>query len=508
MAKKPAAGWKKDKQGIIGVTAVSLFLLNFIPGILLLNEGLFHADAVILAQAVEKTYATGVLQPAVWGRYGSVIINIILHLPFFLSGSTSADFTIRFSSLLFHSLSIAVFFLFIRELFQDYLQALFAALLLSFTPLYFSPNTYGKEQGAGIFFLLLSLYLLYRGANRKSYPLICLSSFLIAFSITVRESALLAVPFFFLLYFEPRISLRPFKINIPKERLARGPIVCLFLPFTFVFAFIFAAYFRQATYQEIFIHNTARVTYLGLYSNILKAAFSYLFTHGISLLVIPFFIIGAVRMLRDKKIFFTIYFLLWFIFLFLYIGNLDNFNPRLFDIVIIPVYVFVSYALTNLYAKDKPIALSLVAVLVLLMFAFIYPILKSRHNYNGEKQFALYVKEKTEPNAVVLAVDDACFIEYYGERNVLTVAVGEPAEMDALVEKIKGYLERRVSVYVVSSSYLIYGDDYFKNKFADNFYGTVTGKKLSEDYHWACVDRRIYEAELIKLSLKDGRDIK
>jgi len=508
MAKKPAAGWKKDRQGIIGVTAVSLFLLNFILGILLINEGLFHADAVILAQAVEKTCATGVLQPTVCGRYGSVIINLILHLPFSLLGLTSADFTIRFSSVFFHSLSIAIFFLFVRELFKDRIQALFAALFLSFTPFYFSPNTYGKEHGASIFFLLLSLYLLYRGTNNKSPILICLSSFLIAFSITVRESALLAVPFFFLLYFEPRISFSPFKITILKERFSPGSMICLFLPLLFLFAVIFFTYLRYEIYRAMIVDTTARVRYLGLFSEKLRVVFSNLFSHGISLLMLPFFLIGAIRMFRNKKIFFAIYFLLWFIFLFLFIGNLDNFSPRLLDIVIIPFYIFVSYALTNLYAKDKLIALSLVATLVLLMFVFIYPILKSRHNYNGEKQFALYVKEKTEPHAVVLAVDDACFIEYYAERNVLSVPVDDPAKMDALVEKIKGYLKRKVPVYLASSSYLIYGSDCFKSKFADNFYGTVTAKKPSEDYHWACVDRRIYEAELIKLSLKNERNIK
>ena len=501
MAERLESGARTDRN-IVGLTILSLFLLNFMPGILLLNEGLFHADAVILAQAVEKTYATGVLQPAVSGRYGSVIINIILHLPFFLLGSTSADLTVRFSSLLFHSLSIVVFFLFIRELFRDYLQALFAALFLSFTPFYFSPNTYGKEHGASIFFLLLSLYLLYRGTNNKSPILICLSSFFIVFSITIRETALLIVPLFFLLYFEPRISFPPFKITIPKERFGPGSMICLFLPLFLLFIVIFLTYLRYEVYKAMIVDTTARVRYLGLFSEKLRVAFWNLFSHGISLLMLPLFLIGAIRMFRNKKILFAVYFSLWFIFLFLFIGNLDNFTPRLLDMVIIPVYVFVSYALTNLYAKDKVIALSLVAFLVLSMFAFVYPILKSRHNYNGEKQFALYIKEKTEPHAVVLAVDDACFIEYYAERNVLSVPVDNPAKMDALVEKIKGYLKRKVPVYVVNSSYLIYGSECFKNKFSGNFYGTLTAKKPSEDYHWACVDRRIYEAELIKMSLK------
>ena len=96
---------------------ILLFLLNFITGMLFINEGLFHHDSVRLAQAVEKTYKTGRLQPAVRGRYGLVVVNSLIYLPFFLLGQ-NADFATRFSSILFHSLSIVALFLLIKELFK------------------------------------------------------------------------------------------------------------------------------------------------------------------------------------------------------------------------------------------------------------------------------------------------------------------------------------------------------------------------------------------------------
>lgn len=101
-----------------------LFLLNFITSLLFINEGLFHFDSVVLAQAVEKTYATGMLHPAHKGRYGSVIINAIMHLPFHILGK-NADFTVRLSSILFHSLSIVALFLFVEALFNNRILALF-----------------------------------------------------------------------------------------------------------------------------------------------------------------------------------------------------------------------------------------------------------------------------------------------------------------------------------------------------------------------------------------------
>src|SRR5512135_724563 len=87
------------------LTVLALFLLNFAVGILLINEGLFHHDSVLLAKAVEDVFRTGRLQPAFHGRYASVAINTVLYLPFFIFGS-NADLSVRLSSVLFHALSI------------------------------------------------------------------------------------------------------------------------------------------------------------------------------------------------------------------------------------------------------------------------------------------------------------------------------------------------------------------------------------------------------------------
>lgn len=161
-------------------------------------------DSVALAMAVEKTCQTGILQPAVHGRYGAVIINSILYFPFHLF-EQNADFVTRFSSVLFHALSIVAFYYFIRNLFRDRIQAIFGALLLSFTPLYFNPNTYGKEHGMGLFFLLLSFIAL-DAAMRKSSNLLTLFACAInVFSITVRESLIWTVPLFYLFAVNPSV---------------------------------------------------------------------------------------------------------------------------------------------------------------------------------------------------------------------------------------------------------------------------------------------------------------
>jgi len=55
----------------LAVTAAALFLATFAYLYAFRNEGLFHLDAVFLAQAVEQLYAGGPWDPS-W-RFGAVL---------------------------------------------------------------------------------------------------------------------------------------------------------------------------------------------------------------------------------------------------------------------------------------------------------------------------------------------------------------------------------------------------------------------------------------------------
>jgi predicted membrane-bound mannosyltransferase len=255
----------------VRLTVILLFMLNLAVGSLFINEGIFHCDGVFLAQAVENTLKTGGLQPAIRGRYGSVIINTILYFPFFLAGE-NADFITRFSSVLFHALSIAALFLFINELFADYFQALFASLLFSFTPYYFSPNTYGKDHGMSVFFLLLAFYLLCRGLKQNTSFLVAISSFVLTFAISVKEAILVAVPLYFLLYLGPEISFSPFRVAIPKARLNPKLLLALLVPFLAVSGILFMGYLRSEFYKAVFVKDTSANNFMGLFSPTLKFA--------------------------------------------------------------------------------------------------------------------------------------------------------------------------------------------------------------------------------------------
>jgi len=481
---------------------ILLFIFNLLIGFIFINEGIFHYDSVILTKAVENTFKTGMLQPSFRGRYGAVIINCVLYSPFFLLGH-NADFTIRFSSILFHSLSIAILFLFINELFADRIQAFFGALLFSLTPFYFSPNTYGKEHGMSIFFFLLAFYLLCRGVKENKLFAVSISSFILAFSISIRESLLAAFPLYFLLYFSPMISRHPFKITIPKERFNPKFLLSLVLPFSAVLSIIFFSYLGSAFHKAIFINNAAAVNYLGLFSPMLKVAMRDLFI-SIPVPLFFIFIMGIIKMAYQDNSFWALFLLLWIMLIF-YFGNTSSYAPRYLDIVIIPVYIFAAYALSWIYSKYKIVSYAIVIYSALSMFIFMHPMLVFRHYYNGEKQFALYAKEKTEDNAIIIAMDDSPFIDYYGNRKAIGHPVGDIRQLDDFINIIKGYLKDGRPVYLIESGLRYDPDGFLEIALKRNFSISIVGEKLSEDYHRPELKLQTYHQRLFKLNFKNNR---
>lgn len=488
-------------KGVISAV-VFLFLLNFVTGLAFVNEGVFHHDSAILAQAVEKTFHTGVLQPAVRGRYGSVLASFLVSLPFLISGYYS-DFAINLSSVLFHSLSIAVLFLFVRELFNDKRQAFYCALLFSFTPFYFIPNTYGKEHGASIFFFILSFLVLYKGVNKKSSFLVALSTLIFVFTITIRESILVTVPLFIFLFFRPVIGIRPLKPVFYKDSLDVKILISFILPLAAFFSFILLVYLKDTIHNALFVTNTGSTFFLGLLSNNFFYAL-YALRRNIPLLIFILSIWGIFRMIVERKQFHAVFLLFWFMLIF-YIANTGTFVARYLDIIIIPVYVSVSYILSKLYIKSRILISAVAAYLVISMFIFMCPLLSFRHQYNGEKRFALFVKEKTENNAIIIALDDAPFISYYAKRKTISYDFSDPVKIDAFMKEVKEYLRNGIPVYLLESALSSYSSEYFDKALVGNFYVTIAGSRLWEDYHCAEEYFRLCPKKLLKVQLKDER---
>src|SRR3990167_10396414 len=123
-----------------------LFIFSLSLRLIYSNPGLFEADSIGVASAVEETFKTGTLHGIFNGRYGSVIINIITYIPYHLiTGVESAEKSMIFTEILFASFSVVILFLFIVKIFNDKLISLVAALLFSISPIFLSVTTYGNS---------------------------------------------------------------------------------------------------------------------------------------------------------------------------------------------------------------------------------------------------------------------------------------------------------------------------------------------------------------------------
>jgi len=452
-----------------------------------MNEGLFHYDAVYLARAVENSFRTGHLEPAARGRYGSVLINSLIYLPFFILHQ-DADFSIRLSSVIFHALSITMLFLFVYELFGDFIQALFSGLLFSFVPFYFSPNTYGKEHGMSVFFVLLSFYLLCRWQRERSYFLLGLSGFFLGFSISVKESVIMLVPLYFFLLFT----------FLPKDRVKTKVFLAAFVPFFLVFLVLFFSYLKHEFFRELFIRDVFCSEFLGPCSYMLQKAFKDL-TKSIPKLLFLFSVLGAILMVQRRRIPLVLFLCLWFMLIFFY-GNMASFAPRYLDVVVIPMLILAAYFLSRLYEKSKIISTALLIYFVSGMLIFVYPTLSFRHRYNSEKQFALFVNQVTQKNALIITMDDAIFIEYYGKRKTLSHPVNDRAKMHDFVRAVSVSLANNIPVYVTGSGFSYDQKKFFWDIMTESYKLTLIGTQFCEDYHRPELEPVRYDHHLFRVN--------
>jgi hypothetical protein len=487
---------KKYSQRLI---ILFLFLANFLVGALFINEGLFHHDSAVMAQAIDTFYRQGTIMEPAMARYGALFINGILHLPFFLSGN-SAEATVRFSGILFHALSIVILFVFLDLVLGSRVQAAFSALLFSFTPFYFSPNTYGKEEGMMMFFFLFSFYLLCRGIAKRSAILLCMAGIVFMLAATIKESVFIFTPLFLLFYFLPVIMNGSLPLSL-KEKFRPRLLLSLIAPLAGLFCSIYFFYFKKVIYATAINEHTAYIKFLGFNSALFTFALKDL-SAGIPLLIFALALIGLIKMLKEKKIALAVFFTCWFMFLF-YFGNLNIYTSRYLGLVVIPFYVFSSYALFLIYKKSKVSSLLFVGYFILSMFFFSYPMLSFRHHFNGEKRFAFKVKHSTAPEAVIIAADEAPFISYYAKRQVLTPPQNTGEQIRDFIMAVRGYIRAGRPVYLIESVFRDNRSGRFEEAMERNFLFQPVGRYLNEDYHRPDLQFCFFFERLFRIAVRD-----
>jgi len=472
-----------------GIAAV-LFLATFAFLYAFRNEGIFHLDAIFLAQAVERIYA-GSTWDVSW-RFGAVLANAFVYFPFWLSGENAERSTIL-SSILFHAASIPMLFLFLERLCGSRLLAALAAGLLAAAPVYSIANTFGKEYGLAVLLIATSFFLALRARETGSAARAASSALCFALSYIVWEGLLAITPIYIVVLFAPRFE--PLAPGLRARRLAAGALA------GFGVGLVFDLSTSLDSIVRTYAGSQQMTDFLGIASPRLRVAVGDL----VRFLGWPFLLTSALGLavaLAQRRYRAILPLASLLIATLAFYGNLSTYGPRYLVLCALGLSMLAGAALHFMLTHQRLLQVAAVATYVGIvgsMVAASYPLLAPRHAYNGAKRFAQLIAEVTEPASVIIVMDDSRFVEYYAHRATLQHPIGDRAATAVWVDTVRHTIERR-PVYLAESG-LSYDPGLVVRRAIDaNFTKTLVGTRTSEDYHHAESRLQFYEAHLWRLT--------
>ena len=479
-----------------------LFLFSLLLRLFFMNDGLFHYDSVDFAIQAEKTieaikihYAHGM------GFPGMAILNGLAYgIDTLIRGTQSAELSITLLSILFGAASIIILYLFTKELTQDRFIAFTSALLFSVTPLFLSVTTFALSHGASVFFSLLSIFLFQKAEQKEpkwKYILVILSGLTLGFAVTIRITNVLYVVLIALLYFKPELKLK--ELILYKRKIKETVLTAALFVTPLMLIFLLLYWPKISTSGISFITATAEsVQWLGIYSKMTPFLLGWL-SSSVTLIGWVLMLGGILYSLKLKR--YSIILLVWFVIFAIYFLNLSGtVSPRHIIPLLIPIYIFIATALEWIKGKNKIIAASIIVILVLAMLIPMYPILEFRTQYCGPKEFAHYVQQNTEPNSVIIAMDEWIHLRYYANRTTLQhPRDGNDTKIKDFVSKIDSPLDNNTPVYIIETGFSYDPGQKVQQAILNRYNLTLIGSHLNEDYHKKAMFDGKFEERLFKI---------
>lgn len=468
------------------LTPAALFAVALSYLLAFRNEGIFHLDAVYLAQAVERLYAGDV--DLGW-RAGAVLANALVYLPFWLAGENAERATV-FASILFAALSVPMVFAFVTRLSGSPLLAALSAGLFAVAPVYTIANTFGKEYGLAMLVVAAAFERAVAAHDRGRAAPAALSGLLFALSYTVWEGLLLATPIYLVLLFTPRACrLRP---AATWRRVAAGAAVGYAIGLGVALATSLLAMVRTYAAAEHMtgVGNPAvRLT---------AAAGDLIYFQGWPLLAAS--VCGAWLAWRRpgyRRIRFAATLLVATALVY---GSLTTYGPRYLALCALGLSMFAGATFHHLVrlAATRPIGLVAYALTLAVMLAAARPLLVARQAFNGPKRFAQFIAEVTEPDSLILATDESRFVEYYARRATRGHPIGDRDAIDTWADALVAESARR-PVYLIDSGLAYDPGRLVRRAIDERFTRVLIGTRPSEDYHHAEGRLRPYDGHLWRL---------
>ncbi len=465
------------------VAFAALALAALLARLFLLNDGLFHHDAVRLAQAVEESARIGSLtplqlhDPPVSGRYGLVAVNWGLQSIAGPALGWSTERTLLVSAALFGSMAVGMCHLLARLSGLPRSVSVAAAGLLACTPIVFAETVGAKGHGLALFALLAGLVLSALAARRGSVPLAVAAGLWIGGSGLVRMPVLLALAPGALMFFTHGRHRIPAIVGY-----AAGAAVAIALVLALQWEWI--TRFSSITGYRLWEPGIVRVAAADV-----NASFTPI---GIAA-----FVAGVVAAVRERR--------LWALVAlsvvgFLYAANLEQYSARFLIEPLAAACILIAAGGHLALGRWRWGYAAAMAVVCVVPLVRAFPVISYRHDRIGNKEVARVLAERTPANAIVIAMDDAPFIQYYAKRRTLGHPIGDPSRPDASREEARAFVRRvydlacsGTPVYLIKSG-LAYDPGQLVNRGLGAVFSLEEVARLeSEDYHHNSIRSGRYE---------------
>ncbi|MFZ5800510.1 MAG: glycosyltransferase family 39 protein [Candidatus Omnitrophota bacterium] len=480
---------------------LALFLFAFILRLEFISRGPFNEDALRLAVNAQKTLDT--LRLHYIQTPGSPLTVIIAAINIAISRFFSINdsvLVVNFMSVYFGALAVLMLYLSVKELLNE-LSAVFSALFFTVLPPYFSASLFGKDHTLSIFLALLSIYTLAKYLNNERTRLLLGSGLALGLCGSVRPADSLIIT-----------AVIPLLLMHTWERKNRdlSALKCAIKNCTlFTMAFLlplllfYLPYLTQGGAAKIMsaVNSIERAKFLGLFSQTLPLAIAYTFESftipGVAMSLAGLYIL----FLRNRR--FCLFLLIWFLVLFFYHGNLSVVSHRLMIAAFVPLVIGLGYcfcALAQMSGLTKLVALLLFFTILLWLFYNLLPAVDFRHRYNLQGDFGRWVASRTEEKALIMAMDESIFIEYYAHRKTLNypelpITCDEKVAEEFIHKYIRANLRKDIPVYVTSAG-LAYDLAYcgtLSRLLKQDFIIELVGCRINEDWHHSCLKLGLYK---------------
>jgi len=484
---------------------VGIFAIAAIPRFAFISKGPFHYDTLDYVIAGKKTLETGSLHYAHGVGYPlTVILSAFSQLifGFFLADGIKAVLII---TVIGASLATLAFFIFVDFLFKNKKIALFSALIFSFFPPFFSVTTYGRlDHAFALLFVISSFYFLFRHLRAKNVKYLVYSSVFLGLAVCTRFSTLWTVFPYLFVYVSWNSRLKKNKLIVFKNAFTIDKFVFSVFPAILTVTAFYLPMFLNSGISRFIevISNPYQAKWMGLFTPLLTLSISWM-VKSLTYLGIALGILGIYFIFKEKK-FICFFSVVWVILLTLYFGNLSSVSPRYLILPSLPLFFVIGFSIHKIEQFRKYLGLTILAILIFWTVYPIYPILEFRHSHNMQKEFAMYLKNITEENAIILAKDEGIFLRYYLESTNRSItsfpSTCNQVKMDEFFERMDSWLGENRSVYIIETGFAYDPCGLFLNTLLQNYNLTLVGKHLNEDWHHKSISPGLFEERVFKIT--------